>query len=173
MVPDTYHSFLMDHVNEALSADLALAAELHVVLKEEARAVTETWRQVRDTMLGSSERRQSNERDHLPEALELCVGGFKTVPWKRGLSGVHYAKRGRGRGQLMRLDPGQAAPHHSHSVLEATVVLQGAFDDGQGINHRGDLVLGWPGMTHRPAAAGDEVCICYVAREPKPFWRLS
>jgi len=94
MVPDTYHSFLMDHVNEALSADLALAAELHVVLKEEARAVTETWRQVRDTMLGSSERRQSNERDHLPEALELCVGGFKTVPWKRGLSGVHYAKRG-------------------------------------------------------------------------------
>lgn len=167
----------MDHVNEALPADLALAAELHVVLKEEARWVTDTWRHVRGAMLDGADqhnfRESGHSRTHLPEALELCVGDFGTVPWKRGLSGVHYAKRGRGKGQLMRLDPGQAAPQHSHSVLEATVVLQGAFDDGHSVNRRGDLVLGWPGMVHRPTAAGDEVCICYVAREPTPFWRFS
>ena len=73
----------------------------------------------------------------------------------------------------MRLDPGQAVPAHGHTALEATVVLEGRFSDGHGIYQRGDIVLGRPGMRHQPAAYGEQCCVCYVAKEPTPFWRFS
>ena len=36
---------------------------------------------------------------------------------------------------------------------------------------RGDLVLGEPGMRHKPQAVGDEACVCLVAQKPGGFWR--
>jgi len=173
MNSDAYHAFMMDHAGGALCSDMAIAAELHILLSDRGHETADIWDAAR-TVLGVADS-CAEERAHvfLPEALELARGSFATVPWKRGLSGVHYAKRGKGRGKLMRLDPGQAAPEHSHSALEATVVLQGQFEDGHGTYARGDLVLGRPGVRHRPAAHGDEMCICFVAQEPLPFWRLS
>lgn len=173
MKSDTYQAFMLDHASGALSPDMALAAELHALLSSQARETLSVWLATRDALgLWANEAREM-EHAYLPEALELAQGDFETVPWKRGLSGVHYAKRNKGHGKLMRLDPGQAAPEHGHSALEATVVLEGQFEDGHGIYQRGDLVLGRPGVPHRPAAHGEQMCICYVAQEPTPFWRLS
>ncbi|MEL6665865.1 MAG: cupin domain-containing protein [Pseudomonadota bacterium] len=173
MNSDAYHAFMLDHASGALSTDMALAAELHVLLSETGRATANIWQSTRDSIdLWANEVRAS-EHEFLPEALELAIGDFETVPWKKGLSGVHYAKRGKGKGKLMRLDPGQAAPEHSHSALEATVVLEGQFEDGHGVYQRGDLVLGRPGVRHRPAAHGTDMCICYVAQEALSFWRFS
>lgn len=173
MHSDTYESFLMDFVNGALSPDMALAAELHTVLSEDADDIVRVWRATQDVLSAEKGETGRTQRPFLPEALEMACSSFDTVPWKRGLSGVHYAKRGKGKGQLMRLDPGQSAPQHGHSAMEATVVLQGEFDDGNGVYRRGDLVLGHPGTTHRPSAQGQEMCICYVARERTAFWRFS
>lgn len=173
MNSDAYHAFMLDHASGALSTDMALAAELHIVLSETGQQASNIWHAARDATCLWEGNATSVEHQCLPEALELSVGSFGTVPWKKGLSGVHYAKRGKGKGQLMRLDPGQSAPEHSHSALEATVVLEGQFEDGHGIYQRGDLVLGRPGMRHQPAAHGDQMCICYVAQEPLSFWRLS
>ncbi|GAB5454982.1 MAG: hypothetical protein Hens2KO_12110 [Henriciella sp.] len=173
MNSDAYHAFMLDHASGALSNDMALAAELHVLLSETGKMTSSIWQSTRDSIsLWANEARQL-EHECLPEALELARGDFETVPWKKGLSGVHYAKRGKGKGKLMRLDPGQSAPEHSHSALEATVVLEGQFEDGHGVYKRGDLVLGRPGVRHRPAAHGDEMCICYVAQDALSFWRLS
>ena len=170
MKSDAYHAFLMDHASGALSSDMALAAELHELLNSDAQEILSVWRCARANL---SDGLDTHTHEHLPEALELAMGNFDTVPWKRGLSGVHYAKRGDGKGKLMRLDPGQSAPSHSHSALEATVVLKGQFEDGHGVYGRGDIVLGRPGVRHQPAAYGQEMCICYVAQEPTPFWRFS
>lgn len=173
MNSDAYHSFMLDHASGALADEMALAAELHTLLSETGHEAAEIWNAARDAAgLRFSDARLI-EHASLPEALELALGDFATVPWKKGLSGVHYAKRGKGKGKLMRLDPGQAAPEHSHSALEATVVLEGQFEDGHGVYARGDLVLGRPGVRHRPAAHGDQMCICFVAQESLPFWRLS
>ena len=173
MNSDAYHAFMLDHAVGALSTDMALAAELHILLCSKGHEAADIWSSAKDII--STPRAANETVDHacLPEALELALGDYETVPWKKGLSGVHYAKRGRGKGKLMRLDPGQAAPEHSHSALEATVVLEGQFEDGHGVYKRGDLVLGRPGVRHRPAAHGDKMCICYVAQEALPFWRLS
>jgi len=173
MNSDAYHAFMLDHTTGALPVDMALAAELHILLSEQGHETLRLWHTTRDVLGAWSAETRMLDHECLPEALELARGDFATVPWKKGLSGVHYAKRGRGKGKLMRLDPGQAAPEHSHSALEATVVLEGEFEDGHGVYKRGDLVLGRPGMRHRPAAHGDEMCICFVAQEPLPFWRFS
>ena len=167
MKSDAYDAFMLDHAAGALSPDMAVAAELHTLLNADARKAAEIWRATAIAF------HHAADRKYLPEALELATSDAATMPWKRGISGVHYAKRGKGKGQLMRLDPGQAAPEHSHSVLEATVVLSGQFDDGHGVYARGDLVLGRPGMRHRPASYGDDTCICYVAKGRLPFWRFS
>ncbi|MDJ0922486.1 MAG: cupin domain-containing protein [Henriciella sp.] len=168
MNSDVYHAFMLDYTAGSLSPDMAVAAELHVLLNQGARQAADIWHATANAMA-----KRTDERVFLPEALELATTDAATIPWKRGLSGVHYAKRGKGKGQLMRLDAGQSAPEHSHSVLEATVVLSGEFADGHGIYSRGDLVLGRPGMRHRPAAHGDQTCMCYVAKGRLPFWRFS
>lgn len=173
MKSDAYHAFMLDHASGALSEDMSLAAELHIILSETGHKTADIWLATRDAVAPSAKQATLLEHDRLPEALELAVGDFDTIPWKRGLSGVHYAKRGKGKGKLMRLDPGQSAPEHSHSALEATVVLAGQFDDGHGVYGRGDLVLGRPGVRHRPASHGDQMCICYVAQNALPFWRFS
>lgn len=173
MNSDAYHAFMMDHAGGTLSSDMAIAAELHILLSEKGHQTSDIWTAARQVLGAEGQQEVDCEHAFLPEALELARGEFSTVPWKRGVSGVHYAKRGRGKGKLMRLDPGQAAPEHSHSALEATVVLRGRFEDGHGVYARGDLVLGRPGMRHRPAAHGEEMCICFVAQEALPFWRFS
>ncbi|MEL6860381.1 MAG: cupin domain-containing protein, partial [Pseudomonadota bacterium] len=166
-------AFMLDHAGGALSADMALAAELHILLSETGHDTADIWHAARCALGPNTTKNGTCEHEFLPEALELARSDFQTTPWKKGLSGVHYAKRGKGKGKLMRLDPGQSAPEHSHSALEATIVLKGQFEDGHGVYSRGDIVLGRPGVRHRPAAHGDEMCICYVAQEPLPFWRLS
>lgn len=173
MNSDAYHAFMLDHVTGALSDDMALAAELHILLSESGKSTADIWQSTRDVIGHLANEASSVEHDRLPEALELARGEFDMVPWKKGLSGVHYAKRGKGKGKLMRLDPGQSAPEHSHSALEATVVLEGQFEDGHGVYQRGDLVLGRPGVRHRPAAHGNDMCICYVAQDALSFWRFS
>ena len=172
MRSDVYHAFMLDHVAGTLSSDMAVAAQLHILLNSEAVSIRDVWSAAQHA-LSAGRPTAPDAHDVLPEALELACGDFETAPWKRGLSGVHYAKRGTGRGKLMRLDPGQTAPGHNHSALEATVVLKGAFEDGHGVYNRGDLVLAAPGTHHRPAAHGDEMCICFVAQETLPFWRFS
>ncbi|MEM9572233.1 MAG: cupin domain-containing protein [Pseudomonadota bacterium] len=173
MNSDAYHAFMLDHATGALQPDMALAAELHILLSDRGHETADIWNATGDVIGLWANETRAVEHESLPEALELAIGDFETIPWKKGMSGVHYAKRGKGKGKLMRLDPGQSAPEHSHSVLEATVVLEGKFEDGHGVYKRGDLVLGRPGIRHRPAAFGDTMCICYVAQDALPFWRFS
>ncbi len=172
MNPDAYHAFMIDYASGNLTGELALAAQLHTVLSRRGQAADQIWAAVA-CEIGQIEAFSASDHNLLPEALELSRTRLDTIPWKRGLSGVQYAKRGRAKGQLMRLDPGQCAPEHSHSACEATVVLKGRFTDGPHVYDRGDLIVAGPGDRHRPAAYGSEMCVCYVGKAPRPFWRLS
>ncbi len=177
MNSDAYHAFMMDHAGRNLSSDMAIAAELHVLLSETGRETAHIWDAAAQALLENEVARPEPDRERdgqiRLDALTLSRQEFSDIDWKRGLSGVRYAKLGRDRGKIMRLNQGQSAPEHSHSALEATVVLKGQFEDGHGVYSRGDLVLGRPGVRHKPAAHGDETCICFVAQEPLPFWRFS
>ncbi len=170
MKSDNYDSFLLDYVSGALSPDLAMAADLHCLLDIEAREKASVMSMAKSEIAGKA---RLSTWQYLPEALELARSNFSTVPWRRGLSGAHFAKRGLNKGQLMRLDPGQRVPEHSHSTIEATVVLDGGFEDGRGRFLRGEIAILEQGERHQPQAVGDTPCICFVATGPKAFWRLS
>jgi len=133
MNSDAYHAFMLDHSTGSLPVDMALAAELHILLSERGHETLRLWHTARDVLGAWAAETRMADHECLPEALELARGDFETVPWKKGLSGVHYAKRGKVFIKLMRLDPGQAVPEHSHSPLEAAMVLVGEFVDGIGI----------------------------------------
>lgn len=83
--------------------------------------------------------------------------------WRTSLFGVKTLKTHLSSASLLRMDPGERAPRHSHSGPDVTVVLRGAFADDAGEYHRGDLAFADAGDKHAPATIGDEICICLIA----------
>lgn len=67
--------------------------------------------------------------------------------------------------KLLRIKPGKASPRHTHSGIEATLVLRGAFRDGNRLYERGELALADQHIQHRPRAEGDEDCICLAVTD--------
>lgn len=182
MHSDAYHAFMLDHAAGTLSPAMELAGDLHVVMSCDGHDVSATWDMVADALLEKvsgpavavEDRRARACGTREPSAIsDILATDFDVLSWRRGLSGVRLAHSGVKGAHLMRLEPGQTVPRHGHSALEATVVLQGALDVDGEVYGVGDLVLGEPGKAHRPAAHGRIACVCFVAREPRPFWRLT
>lgn len=67
--------------------------------------------------------------------------------------------------KLLKISPGKAAPRHTHKGIEATLVLRGAFRDGNRLYERGELALADQHIQHRPRAEGDEDCICLAVTD--------
>lgn len=95
-----------------------------------------------------------------------------------GLDGLNWRTRGIGireasldlgdsaiRASLLRIAPGAAVASHTHSGVESTMVLQGAFNDTTGRYARGDIAIATDDLDHRPVAETDEECICFVLVE--------
>ena len=180
---DSYASFMMDHAAGNHADAMTLAGDLHILLSPAGSETARLWSIVGGALLERDQRpvrrpktrskRRFASREGAATARELlALSDSAPLPWKRGLSGVSYANTATRGAKFMKLEPGQSAPTHGHGALEATVVLQGRFSDGHGVYSRGDLVLGEPGMRHKPAAVGDEPCICFVAETSNPLWNL-
>ena len=67
--------------------------------------------------------------------------------------------------RLLRIEPGHGIPQHTHDGLEATLVLDGAYDDVTGRYVRGDLELADGDLGHRPVATPGRPCICFAVSE--------
>ena len=89
--------------------------------------------------------------------------------WRFAYPGVRQLSLGIGdddeRVKLLKIKPGKAAPRHTHKGIEATLVLRGAFRDGNRLYERGQLASGRPTHQHRPRAEGDEDCICLAVND--------
>lgn len=172
---DTYHAFMLDYAAGNLSPSMQVAANIHRLMSSSGDDAAQLWESVRAALSVTDrgmEVRHPHE-DRMGAAVEIIHMDYDDVNWRRGLSGVKYARTPATAGQLMRLEPGQKVFSHGHSALEATVVLEGTLDDGNGTYEQGDILLAEPGLKHRPAAFGNAACTCFVSRSPKPFWRLT
>lgn len=178
---ESYTSFMMDHAAGNHVGALEIAGDMHMLLNPAGAETAWLWSVVGGAMLEQQpEPTQTSPRKALPRkssrvaesARELLEMADLSLKWKRGISGISYATTGTSGAKFMKLQPGQSAPAHGHGGLEATVVLAGQFTDGHGVYTRGDLVLGEPGKRHKPAAVGDETCICFVAETSNPLWNL-
>lgn len=66
---------------------------------------------------------------------------------------------------LLRSGPGTRMLEHSHTGIEMTCVLKGAFDHAGGHFGPGDFDLGDETVDHRPVVDAREDCICLVAMQ--------
>lgn len=99
----------------------------------------------------------------LPEPLrryaaEALVGSG----WKFAAPGIRSLALdigGEAKAEILRIEPGAAAPEHTHEGEEYTLVLTGAFHDDRGVYRIGDIAHADASVTHRPT--GDQGPICY------------
>ena len=64
--------------------------------------------------------------------------------------------------RLLRVAGSGAIPEHGQNGLELSVVLSGAFADGDALFAAEDFAMVDETVTHEPRATPDEVCICLV-----------
>ena len=65
----------------------------------------------------------------------------------------------------MKIPAGKPVPEHSHGGRELTLVLKGAFTDGETVFKRGDIEEADETLTHQPEATPDEDCICLAVTD--------
>ncbi len=178
---EDYTAFMLDHAAGSLAGPLLLAGDVHIALSAQGQAMASHWDMIAGTLLETAPTDSCSHPRQKPKARPARALDSPDdirqrageVRWRRGLSGVRYAPAGVRGCEFMQLQPGQAVPRHNHSTVEATIVLSGWLDVDGEMFGVGDLALGLPGQPHKPAARGNEPCICFVARGDKPFWRFS
>lgn len=102
--------------------------------------------------------------DALPAPIRAALGvPFSEIRWRFRIPGVSeavIAMPGDEKVSLLRVRPGAGVPKHTHTAIEATLVLSGALLD-RGIAYRaGDVAIATEADDHRPRAGEDEDCIC-------------
>lgn len=70
--------------------------------------------------------------------------------------------------RLVRLAPGAALAEHGHLGEELTLVLRGAYRDGEAVFRTGDFSDLDDETRHQPAATADGECILLIASEEPP-----
>ncbi len=106
----------------------------------------------------------------LPKPLRDYVGGdIDSVRWKALGKGAAQLRLKTGDGEtqvrLLRIPAGKPVPEHSHRGRELTVVLTGAFHDGETLFERGDVEDADDSIQHIPTATMDADCICLAVTE--------
>lgn len=123
-----------------------------------------------------------------PEPLRSYLGGGEGLRW-RGLGNgarqlVIHTGDDETRARLLYIPAGRPVPEHGHRGLELTLVLAGAFRDGQALFARGDIEVADEELEHQPVATEDADCICLavtdaplrfrsrIVRMVQPFLRI-
>lgn len=110
----------------------------------------------------------------LPEpARSASLTAMEAGGWRfagRGVQRMDLARDGEVKAELFRIEPGCGAPQHGHQGDEYTLVLAGAFHDGDQRYGRGDLCVAGPDHEHKPVAEPGEVCYALaVTNAPLAF----
>jgi putative transcriptional regulator len=106
----------------------------------------------------------------LPKPLRDYVGGdIDAIRWKMLGKGAAQVRLRTGdretQVRLLKIPAGKPVPEHSHGGRELTVVLTGAFHDGETLFARGDLEEADSDIQHIPTATPEADCICLAVTD--------
>lgn len=178
---NAYAAFMLDYAAGTLTPAERLAADLHRSLSPRGERHARLAESVGGVLLESEDfapvaahASLESELHHsrLPaptrrpsELATMTSAELMALEWRRDIFGMWVCKLATPMGHLLRLNPGEHAPHHSHGRRDVTLVLRGSYSDEYGHYERGDLAFAEPGMKHTPEAVGEETCICFIATE--------
>ena len=182
---------LVDYAAGSLAEGWSLAVATHLALCADCRrrlAVVETvggtmletisaapeagsWAAVR-SRLGKPETRPAPQPRAavLPRPLRDYVGGdIDAIKWRPiGNAGAQFRLATGDRStqvRLLKIPAGKPVPEHGHRGRELTVVLSGAFRDGEALFERGDIEDADEDLQHVPTATADADCICLAVTD--------
>ncbi|MEO8756266.1 MAG: ChrR family anti-sigma-E factor [Devosia sp.] len=106
----------------------------------------------------------------LPKPLRDYIGGdLDAIRWRPiGTAGAQLRLKTGDREtqvRLLKIPAGQPVPEHGHRGRELTVVLTGAFNDGETLFARGDMEDADEETQHIPTATADADCICLAVTD--------
>lgn len=90
------------------------------------------------------------------------------IKWRSLLPGIkeyEIEHTEEGEAKLYWISAGRHMPSHTHEGMETTLILKGAFRDGQGFYKRGDISIADPEIDHRPVADTGEDCVCFAVTD--------
>ena len=101
-----------------------------------------------------------------PRSLRRCA----VSRWRWLGPGMRYARvtsrdDPRARLFLLRIGEGRSLPRHTHTGVELTQVLYGAFDDGRAVFGPGDFDAAATDVHHQPVVRRGTECICLASVE--------
>jgi putative transcriptional regulator len=123
-----------------------------------------------DTAAPAVPTRQHSETAIIPQPLRDYIGGdLDSVRWRalgRGAAQLRIRTGDREtQVRLLKIPAGKPVPEHSHGGRELTVVLSGAFNDGEQIFARGDIEDADSDVQHIPTATPEADCICLAVTD--------
>lgn len=106
----------------------------------------------------------------LPKPLRDYIGGdVDAIRWQALGTGAAQLRLKTGdretQVRLLRIPAGQPVPEHGHRGRELTVVLTGAFRDGETLFGRGDIEDADAEIEHIPTATPEADCICLAVTD--------
>lgn len=154
---------------QRVSGAEAAGGQLLETLPSEATAGG-SWAAVRSRLGHAEPIAPSVKHAVLPAALRDYIGGdIDAIKWKAlGTAGAQLRlKTGDRQTQvrLLKIPAGQPVPEHGHRGRELTVVLTGAFRDGETVFERGDIEDADSDVEHIPTATPDADCICLAVTD--------
>jgi putative transcriptional regulator len=94
--------------------------------------------------------------------------GLSALPWRRAGQGLQVAKLRADEHErlwVLRAAPNTVLPQHGHAGSELTLVLKGAYFNGDTIYSAGDIEDANEDTEHQPIVTRDGECICLAATE--------
>ncbi|HXQ45339.1 MAG TPA: cupin domain-containing protein [Caulobacteraceae bacterium] len=104
-------------------------------------------------------------------ALDALAGKARWGFAGLGIQRLPLFSDGGAHAELMRIEPGHGVAEHDHEDEELTLVLTGAYNDGEGSYGPGDVSLARPGFIHTPKAEPGDVCYVLVAFKGAPRFK--
>lgn len=105
----------------------------------------------------------------VPLPLSRYVGHrYGDLKWRGiggGVSQILLDTKGSESVRMLRIPGGMELPDHGHRGLELTLVLKGAFYDGDDRFGPGDIEVADDEVEHTPIAEEGQDCICLAAQE--------
>ena len=172
-LPEAYELLIATHISmcdecrtDVAAFDAVGGAVLQELEPVQTVSFAQTLEKIKQTDRDVPKPRSKSE---VPAPLVDYIGPrFEGVPWKPIGIGARQAILNTADGataRLLYIPGGSAMPNHTHRGLELTLVLRGAFYDGDMRFGQGDIEVADEDDLHTPIADRAGPCICLAATD--------